>query len=875
MKRMLINATQPEEVRVALVDGQRLHDLDNESRSRQQKKGNVYRAKVASVEPSLEAAFVEFGSDRHGFLPAKEIARDLAVPADAAKAGKRNGSGGRAGIADVVSPGQEFLVQVDKEERGNKGAALTTFLSLAGRYMVLMPNNPRAGGISRRIEGADRESLREALSALEIPDGMGVIVRTAGIGRSVEALQWDLDYLLQLWAAIQKAGEASKAPALIYQENDVVLRAIRDYLRSDIGEVLIDGDEAFTEARDFVEKVMPHYSERIKRYEDDIPLFSRFQIESQIEMAFQREVKLPSGGSVVIDPTEALVSIDINSARSTKGADIEETALNTNLEAAEEVARQVRLRDVGGLIVIDFIDMSASRNQRAVETRMRDALDADRARVQISRISRFGLMEMSRQRLRPSLEEMTTESCPRCSGQGRIRDIRSLALAILRVMEEEALKERSNSVRAMVPLSVAAYLLNEKRGQVADIEKRTQTHLVIVPAANLETPHYEVQRIREEQAEAESEVLSYELADAAEPEAPKARGNGRRPPRQETAAVTSVAPAQLAPARAEAGRPSLWRRMVEALFGAGEAKETSSPAAQRRPATRQRRRGQREETSGREQRRATEGGGARRGRGDRGRQRRAADRDGERGGRARQEQSARSESVGETGRRRSERGGQQRSRQDRAPRTERATPRAERPAPRASRAERAERADAPERKDAPPKRRAPAAENALDMPNKRKPRRDRSAAGAAQQERSPKPSPASAQTRAEESAVEVMMVASPIAAAAPPKDEAAPPSGAQIDAADGHGATAAAPARAVNDPRSRQVEASDETRSLPVTVTVDAQLDAGANAAASEPAAPPSREDAPAEPPQRAANDPRELRRRKAAPVAEVEEGAG
>jgi ribonuclease E len=422
MKKMLINATQPEELRVALVDGQRLYDLDIENRTRLQKKSNIYKGKITRVEPSLEAAFVDFGAERHGFLPMKEISRDYFYrnPGEA---------DGRTKIRDVVKEGTEVIVQVDKEERGNKGAALTTFISLAGRYMVLMPNNPRAGGISRRIEGDDRSELREALSALEIPNGMGVIIRTAGVGRSSEELQWDLNYLLQLWEAISVANEQVKAPTLLFQESNVIVRAIRDYLRDDVDQVLIDSTVAHQEASDFVSLVMPQYQNRIKKYDDSIPLFNRFQIESQIETAFQREVRLPSGGSIVIDPTEALVSIDINSARATKGKDIEDTALQTNLEAADEIARQLRLRDMGGLVVIDFIDMLASRNQRAVENRMRDALSIDRARVQIGRISRFGLLEMSRQRLRPSLGETSAIICPRCTGQGTIRDTKSLALS--------------------------------------------------------------------------------------------------------------------------------------------------------------------------------------------------------------------------------------------------------------------------------------------------------------------------------------------------------------------------------------------------------------------------------------------------------------
>jgi len=514
MKRMLINAAQPEEVRVALVDGQKIYDLDFENYAREQKKGNIYKARVTRVEPSLEAAFVDFGSERHGFLPLKEISREYFK--------KGGDSNGRLNIAEQIREGQELLVQVEKEERGNKGAALTTFISLAGRYMVLMPNNPRAGGISRRIEGEDRDALRAALSALEIPNGMGVIVRTAGVGRGEEEMRWDLDYLSQLWESISKAGERERAPSLLYQENSVILRTIRDNLRRDIGELLIDSKDAYEEAQRFITQVMPHYAERIKFYEDPIPLFSRYQIESQIESAFQRTVKLPSGGSLVIDPTEALVSIDINSARATKGADIEETALNTNLEAAEEIARQLRLRDMGGLVVIDFIDMNASKNQRAVENRMRSALETDRARVQTGKISRFGLLEMSRQRLRPSLEELTTEPCPRCTGQGRIRDTKSLALTILRVVEEECLKDRSSMVRVQVPLAAASYLLNEKRDDVAAIEKRTAARVLIMPNVNMETPHYSLERIRDDALQTEGRAPSYELTvtELEEPELP-------------------------------------------------------------------------------------------------------------------------------------------------------------------------------------------------------------------------------------------------------------------------------------------------------------------------------------------------------------------
>ncbi|HEY3644564.1 MAG TPA: Rne/Rng family ribonuclease, partial [Gammaproteobacteria bacterium] len=440
MKRILINATQPEELRVAMVDGQRLYDLDLEVLAREQKKANVYKGRITRVEPSLEACFVDYGSERHGFLPLKEISRSYF----------RQGAdtSGRINIREVLQEGQEVMVQVDKEERGNKGAALTTFVSLAGRFMVLMPNNPRAGGVSRRVEGEDREELRDAMSSLQIPDGMGVIIRTAGVGRSPEELQWDLDYLMQTWDAIDKASHERAAPFLIYQEGNVVIRALRDYLRADIGEILVDDDKMYAEARTFMEKVMPQSLNKLKRYDERVPLFTRFQIESQIEAAFGRHVRLPSGGALVIDHTEALVAIDVNSARATKGSDIEETALRTNLEAADEVARQLRLRDLGGLIVIDFIDMGPQKNQRDVEDRLRTALEMDRARVQVGKLSRFGLLEMSRQRLRPSLGESTQVICPQCEGEGHIRGIESLSLSVLRLIEEEAMKERTSRVVA-------------------------------------------------------------------------------------------------------------------------------------------------------------------------------------------------------------------------------------------------------------------------------------------------------------------------------------------------------------------------------------------------------------------------------------------
>ncbi len=539
MKRMLINATQPEEMRVALVDGQRLYDLDIENRTRVQKKANIYKGTITRVEPSLEAAFVDFGAERHGFLPLKEISKEYFYrsPSDVQ---------GRVKIKDVLKEGTQVIVQVEKEERGNKGAALTTFISLAGRYMVLMPNNPRAGGISRRIEGEERAQLRDALSSIEIPDGMGVIVRTAGIGRSSEELQWDLDYLLHLWSSITKASEENKPPLLILQESNVIIRAIRDYLRDDIDQVLIDNEASYEEARTFVEQVMPQFKSKIRLYKDSVPLFNRYQIESQIESAFQREVQLPSGGSVVIDPTEALVSIDINSARATKGADIEETALQTNLEAADEIARQLRLRDIGGLIVIDFIDMMAPRNQREVETRMRDALEPDRARVQIGRISRFGLLEMSRQRLRPSLGETSAKVCPRCDGHGSIRDTKSLALSILRLLEEEAGKEKSAEVRAIVPVIVASYLLNEKRIAISEIEHRAGIRVVVIPSINLETPHFEVQRLRDSDV-GEEELVSYKITSELEVAQELTEAKSEELPTIQQAAVSTLAPRAPAP----------------------------------------------------------------------------------------------------------------------------------------------------------------------------------------------------------------------------------------------------------------------------------------------------------------------------------------
>jgi ribonuclease E len=501
MKRMLINATQSEELRVALVDGQQLYDLDIESPGHEQKKSNIYKAKITRIEPSLEAAFVDYGADRHGFLPMKEIAREY-FP-------KGYTFQGRPNIKEVLREGQEVIVQIDKEERGQKGAALTTFISLAGSYLVLMPNNPRAGGISRRIEGDERTDLKASLNKLSLPKGMGLIVRTAGVGKDYEELEWDLNVLLHHWKAIEEAGASKPAPFLIHQETNVILRAIRDYLRRDIGEVLIDRPKTFESVKKHIEVVRPDFLSKIKLYTNDVPLFTHYQIETQIESAFQREVRLPSGGSIVIDPTEAMTSIDINSARATKGGDIEETAFNTNLEAADEVARQLRLRDLGGLVVIDFIDMTPVRHQREVENRMRDAVKQDRARIQLGRISRFGLLEMSRQRLRPSIGETSQGVCPRCNGTGHVRGVESLALSVLRLMEEEAIKDNTQQVQAQVPVPVATYLLNEKRRSVFHVEKHHGVRVLIIPNPNMDTPQYEVVRVKTDESIAEA---SYDVS---------------------------------------------------------------------------------------------------------------------------------------------------------------------------------------------------------------------------------------------------------------------------------------------------------------------------------------------------------------------------
>ncbi|MEL6448085.1 MAG: Rne/Rng family ribonuclease [Pseudomonadota bacterium] len=567
MKRMLINATQEEELRMALVDGQRLYDLNIEAPSQARKKANIYKGRITRIEPSLEAAFIDYGAERHGFLPFKDISPEYYVrqPSDKNK----------PSIKEVLKEGQDIVVQIEKEERGNKGAALTTYVSLAGRFLVLKPNKPKSGGVSRRITGEDREEIREALSELEIPDGMSIIVRTAGIDRTPEELQWDLDNLFKVWDAILKVVVEKSSPFLIYQESNAVIRSMRDYLSNDIGEILIDAEKPYEEAREFMESVMPHNAGKLKRYQDSVPLFTRYQIESQIETAFAHEVRLPSGGSIVIDITEALIAVDINSARATKGSDIEATAFNTNLEAADEVARQLRLRDLGGLVVIDFIDMSSSKNQREVENRLRGAVRADRARIQIGKISRFGLLEMSRQRLSPSLGESAHVTCPRCNGMGHFRTVESLALAILRVLGEEARKERTSKVIAQLPPDIATYLLNEKREGVQKLESRNKTQVILVANANFETPNYEIRRVRDDQVDLpENTGASNELAATEEPEETTEWGGEKVEP--EKAAVQIATPATPAPtprrlqqqsAVATGPRPGIFVRIWYWLFG--------------------------------------------------------------------------------------------------------------------------------------------------------------------------------------------------------------------------------------------------------------------------------------------------------------------
>src|SRR4249919_680176 len=544
MKRMLFNATQAEELRVAIVDGQKLIDLDIESATKEQRKSNIYKAVVTRVEPSLEACFVDYGTERHGFLPFKEISRQYFRERDA--------DPGKARIQDQIKEGQELIVQVDKDERGNKGAALTTYISLAGRYLVLMPNNPRGGGVSRRVEGEERNELRDAISGLDVPHGMSVIARTAGIGRNTEELQWDLNYLMQLWRAIEDASKLQSGAFLIYQESSLVIRAIRDYFHPDIGELLIDTEAIFEQAQQFMGHVMPGNVSRVKLYHDDVPLFSRFQIEHQIETAYARQVPLPAGGAIVIDHTEALVSVDVNSARATKGGDIETTAFNTNCEAADEIARQLRLRDLGGLIVIDFIDMESTKNQREVEVRVKDALKYDRARVQLGKISRFGLMELSRQRLRPALAESAYIPCPRCHGIGHIRGTESTALHILRIIQEEAMKDNTAAVHAQVPVDVATFLLNEKRVDLQLVEARHRVSVTLIPNMHLETPNYTIERMRHDDLnQGELPPASFDMVKQPEaPEAIRAKKEEARDPRQE-AVVKGITPAQPAPLPAE------------------------------------------------------------------------------------------------------------------------------------------------------------------------------------------------------------------------------------------------------------------------------------------------------------------------------------
>ncbi|MET3105319.1 ribonuclease E [Oxalobacteraceae bacterium GrIS 2.11] len=533
MKRMLFNATQQEELRVAIVDGQKLIDIDIETAGRELRKSNIYKGVVTRIEPSLEACFVNYGEDRHGFLPFKEVARSYF---------KEGADPRNASIKEALREGQEIMVQVEKEERGNKGAALTSFVSLAGRYLVLMPNNPRGGGVSRRVEGEDRQELRDTMDKLDLPNGMSVIARTAGIGRNVDELQWDLNYLMQLWRAIEGANKSASGAFLIYQESSLVIRAIRDYFQPDIGEILIDTDDIYEQAQQFMSHVMPDMVHRVKRYSDDVPLFSRFQIEHQIETAYSRTVPLPSGGAIVIDHTEALVSVDVNSARATRGGDIETTAFNTNCEAAEEVARQLRLRDLGGLIVIDFIDMENTKNQREVETRLKDALRYDRARVQMGKISRFGLMELSRQRLRPSLSEGSHVTCPRCNGTGHIRDTESSALQVLRIIQEEAMKENSAAIHCQVPVDVAAFLLNEKRGEILKLETRHRVTVILIPNKHLETPHYKLDRLKSDDPRLEENHASYAMAEEADTDIGYSKGNKEDvKPRQE-AMVKSITP---------------------------------------------------------------------------------------------------------------------------------------------------------------------------------------------------------------------------------------------------------------------------------------------------------------------------------------------
>ena len=705
MKRMLINATQPEERRLAIVDGQKLLDFETEIEGREQRKGNIYKAVVTRVEPSLEACFVDYGEDRHGFLPFKEIARTYF---------KEGVSVRDAKISDVIANGQELLVQVEKEERGNKGAALTTFVSLAGRYLVLMPNNPRGGGVSRRIEGEDREELKENLEQLEYPKGMSLIARTAGIGRSAEELQWDLNYMLKLWSAIDEASKGGKGAYLIYQESSLVIRAIRDYFTADIGEILIDTDDIYEQARQFMLHVMPETANRVKRYRDDAPLFSRFQIEHQIETAFSRTVHLPSGGAIVIDHTEALVAVDVNSARATRGGDIEETATRTNLEAADEIARQCRLRDLGGLIVVDFIDMEESKNRREVEQRLRDALRTDRARVQFSSISKFGLLELSRQRLRPALSEGNHITCPRCNGTGHIRDTESSALQILRIIQEEAMKEGTAAVHVQVPVEVTSFLLNEKRTEITKIELKQRTTVLLVPNRHLETPNYKLERLRHDDPRLENVQASYTMIEEPDEEVgiTRRRDAGERgkakqeplikgvlpdqpapvaPPKPEPApapvAVVAPAPAPVAaPAVAPAAGGGFFG-FIRKLFGG-----TPAPAPVEAPAVAEPAPAQKDGAKDGKEARGDRGRNGQGGQGGRGGDRRRGER-GERGAEAAKPEAR----EGREGGRRGERGERGERSADRPDRAERGQERAGERGERADRSERGERRERGER----------------------------------------------------------------------------------------------------------------------------------------------------------------------------------
>lgn len=739
MKRMLFNATQAEELRVAIVDGQKLVDLDIETVGKEQRKGNIYKGIITRIEPSLEACFVDYGTERHGFLPFKEVSRSYF----------QGYEGGRPRIQDVLREGMEVVVQVEKDERGNKGAALTTYISLAGRYLVLMPNNPRGGGVSRRIEGEERQELKDLLSQLEVSHGMSLIARTAGIGRNLEELQWDLGYLMQLWRAIEGAAGAQSAPFLILQEGSLVIRAIRDYFHPDIGEVLIDTDEIHDQARQFMSHVMPNMLSRVKVYKDHVPLFSRFQIEHQIETAFSRSVQLPSGGAIVIDHTEALVSIDVNSARATKGADIEETAVKTNLEAAEEIARQLRLRDLGGLVVIDFIDMENPKNQRDVENRLRDVLKHDRARVQMGKLSRFGLLELSRQRLQPSLGETSHEPCPRCHGIGFIRGTESSALHILRIIQEEAMKENTGAVHAQVPVDVATFLLNEKRAEIHSIEERLDVDVVLIPNIHLETPHYKIVRVRHDDLAELGEAPSYSRVEVQEEDVITNFGQEKPKVERQEAAVKGITPQQPAPSvEAKPAKPAeqgglfagiaAW---VKSLFAepekepAQDAKKKPTPAASRNNEQRGNRQRQQERRTGGQARR--EHDQRRHAQQDEGKARRQDERkDADRAERAERKEAPSREREERSEQPREPRGNRRREREGREPREPREPKEVREQAPREERvSEKAEKQDKPQQESR--RRQAPAAApaEAVEKPLQEELRLDAEGEQQAEQER--------------------------------------------------------------------------------------------------------------------------------------------